>query len=227
LPAIIKGISAKNLHAFILIAVMTQALLDFDLIFSAVAMITMYSLSQLIVRQRTVPCLISGKLRFIAFAPMLVIMILWCSELYSSNADTHLLRGNRDVSMSRYRTALVLNPLKTELYYQVAQSTFDIVTAEEFLRTGVIKNPRDLQSISALVMIESQRGNYADALDLCEVLIKNRKHSKEYQSLFLSTAETALIHGVISQSQFEEIETRLKLISAQTNPLYERYIIPR
>jgi hypothetical protein len=215
-PAIIKGISTKNLHAFILIAVMMQALLDFDLIFSAVAMITMYSLSQLITSGKTV---VIGKFRFIALVPMFIIMILWCSELYSSNADANLLRGNRDVSMNRYRTALVLNPMKTELYYQMAQSTFDIVTAEEFLRTGVEKNPRDLQSISALVMIESQRGNYAAALDFCEILIENRRFSEEFQSLFLSTAEAALTHGVINQSQFEEINTRLRLISTQINPL--------
>jgi O-antigen ligase len=246
LPAIIKGISKKNLHAFILIAVMMQALLDFDLIFSAVTMIAMYSLSQLIVeryerqsrtgsgmdgRAKILPGIaagkiyVIGKLRFIALAPMLVVLILWCSELYSSNADTNLLQGNRDVSMSRYRTALILNPLKTDLYYQMAQSAHDIETAEELLRTGIEKNPRDLQSISALVMIESQRGNYADALKLCEILIENRKHSKEYQSLFLQTAESALINGVINQSQYEEIQTRPEQIALQTNPLYKRYIL--
>jgi len=271
LPAIIKGISSKNLHAFILIAVMIQALLDFDLIFSAVAMIAMYSLSQLIVERderhikvcsgitegaktktqclikrckrhnRTGPTMIEGtktsqglalsktvvigKLRFVALAPMLVVMILWCSELLSLNADTNLLGGNREVSMSRYRTSLVLNPLKTELYYQMAQSTYDIETAEELLRTGVAKNPRDLQSLSALAMIESQRGNYADALILNEMLIENRRHFEEYQSLYLQTAEMALIHGVISQSQYEEIHERLKQITTQTNPLYRRFIL--
>jgi tetratricopeptide (TPR) repeat protein len=223
LPAIIRGVIAKNLHAFILIAVMMQALLDFDLIFSAVAMMAMYSLSQLIVEKgKTVGI---GKLRFIALVPMLVILILWCSEIYSSNADTNLLRGNRDVSMSRYRTALVLNPLKTELYYQMAQSAHDIETAQELLRIGIEKNPRDLQSISALVMIETQRGNYANALDLCEILIESRRHSKEYQSLFLQTAETALLGGVINQSRFDEIQTRLRLIPLQANPLYRRYIV--
>jgi O-antigen ligase len=245
LPAIIKGISAKNLHAFILIAVMMQAFLDFDLIFSAVAMIAMYSLSQLTVERykgqsrvgsgiaggaRTLYNIVPGKilsigkLRFIALAPLLVVVILWCSELYSSNADTNLLQGNRDVSMSRYRTAITLNPLRTELYYQMAQSAYDIETAQELLRTGVEKNPRDLQSISALVMIESQRGNYAEALDLCEILIENRRHSEDYQALFIQTAETAMINGVINQSQFDDIQARLELISSQTNPLYRRYI---
>jgi len=247
LPAIIKGISSKNLHAFILIAVMLQALLDFDLIFSAVAMIAMYSLSQLIVercerRDRACPVMtertktsrgiapvktvVIGKFRFIALAPLLVVLIFWCSELFSSNADTNLLRGNRDVSMSRYRTALYLNPLKTELYYQMAQSTYDFEIAEELLRTGVLKNPRDLQPIFALVMIETQKGNYANALELCEILIENRRHSEEYQSLFLYTANGALRSGAINDSKFEEIQTRLELISLQTNHLYKRFIQP-
>ena len=229
LPSIIKGISSKNLHAFILIAVMMQALLDFDLIFSAVAMIAMYSLSQLIKTSHSITpgkTLVIGKLRFIAFAPLIIVMIFWCSELFSATADINLLQGNRDVSMRRYRTALVLNPMRTELFYQMAQSTYDIETANELLRAGVEKNPRDLQSLSALVMIESQRGNYSDALNLCEILIENRKHSEEYQSLFLQTAETALIHGVISQLQYEEIHSRLEIILTQTNPLYRRYIRP-
>jgi tetratricopeptide (TPR) repeat protein len=246
LPSVIKGLSKKNIHAFILIAVMSQALLDFDLIFSAVAMIAMFSLSQLIAGRceshsrvgsdktggsRILRGIMSDKtvsiekLRFIALAPMLVILVLWCSEIYSSNADINLLQGNKDVAMSRYRTALALNPLKTELYYQMAQSADDIETAQELLETAIEKNPRDLQSISALVMIESQRGNFAVALDLCEILIENRRHFEEYRSLFLQTAESALISGVINQSQYEEIQTRLRLIPLQTNPLYRRYIL--
>jgi tetratricopeptide (TPR) repeat protein len=207
---------------------MMQALLDFDLIFPAVTIVAMYSLSQLVKTSQGITSgktVVIGKLRYIALAPLLVVLILWSSELFSSNADTNLLQGNRDVSMSRYKTALVLNPLKTELYYQMAQSAVDIETAEEFLRTGIEKNPRDLQSLSALVMIESQRGNYADALKLCEILIENRRHFEEYQSLLFQTARTALRNGVISQSQYEEIQERLTLIPLQTNPLYRQFIL--
>jgi len=221
LPALIKGIISKSLHAVILIAVMLQALLDFDLIFPAVAVISSFSLSQLIKPGKQV---VAGKFRYIAIAPLLVVLVLWCSELYSSNADANLLRGNTGAAMSRYRTAALLNPLNTDLYYQMAQSTQDIEKAEELLRTGIEKNPRDLRAISALVMVESIKGNYTNALDLCEILIENRRFSTEYHELFLDTAEKALSSGVINESLFEEIQTRLDLISLQLNPLYVRYI---
>jgi len=80
LPAVIKGIRIKSIHAFILIAVMLQAFLDFDLIFSAVAAITMFSLSRLTTPGKTLNI---GKLRFFAIVPLLAVLALWCFQFYS------------------------------------------------------------------------------------------------------------------------------------------------
>jgi len=77
-PAIYRGIREKNVHGMILLAVMMHALLDFDLVFAAVSMITMYSLSQLIPNGKSLNV---GKYRFIAIAPLIFILYMWLSEM--------------------------------------------------------------------------------------------------------------------------------------------------
>jgi len=220
-PAIIKGIRLKSVHAFILIAVLLQAVLDFDLIFSAVAMISMFSLSHLSLKTTVISI---GKFRFIAIAPLLAVSVLWFSEFLSSSANAHLVAGNLDDSMSRNNLSLRLNPLNTGLYYQMAQSTRDTDLTEQLLRTGIEKSPRNIRAISILVLIEAEKGNFLSALELCERLIENRKHSSQYHSLYLDIATQALEDGAIGDDELDEIQARLNSIVNNENPLYKQFM---
>jgi len=221
LPAIIKGIRNKSVHAFILIAVLLNALMDIDLIFTAVSLIAMYSLSQL---TKPGKLLNIGKFRYVALAPMLVIFSLWCSELFSSNADTQLERENLETSMRYNETALRLNPLNVGLYYQMAQSTRDVELSEQLLTACIEKYPRDLRAISILALVEADKGNLEAALQLCGRLIENRRFSDDYQFLYLVIAGQAVDNGVISNTDYEDIHRRLREINEQVNPLYKQYI---
>lgn len=221
LPAIIKGVRTKSIHGFILIAMMLQALLDVDLIFAGVAMIAMFSLSQLTAPGKE---LVIGELRYIAIAPLLAVTVIWGSEVFSASADRNLTNGNLQASMSRNKTALRLNPLNTGLYFQMAQSTRDIALTEHYIRTGIERNPRDSRAISILARIEAGKGNYNGALDLCERLIESQRHSRDIQSLYLYIAGRAVNGGAISNSDFEEIQSRVDSIRLQANPLYIQFI---
>ena len=221
-PAIFKGLRSKSVHAAILIAVMLQAFLDFDMIFGAVGLITMFSLSRLSGGGKTLKI---GKIRFAMLAPLLAVSVLWGSELSSSVADASLESGDLESAMSGYSTALALNPHNASLYYMMAQSTRDIELTEGHIRTAISKNPRDLRSISVLALIESRNGNYDAALRLCETLIENRRFSEEYQSLYIEIAEQAANLEVISDLEYEGILARIETISRDVNPLYTLYIL--
>jgi O-antigen ligase len=77
-PAVYRGIREKSVHGMILLAVMMHAVLDFDLVFAAVSMITMYSLSRLIPDAKTLNI---GNFRFIAIAPVVYILYMWVSGI--------------------------------------------------------------------------------------------------------------------------------------------------
>ena len=220
-PAICKGLRSKSLHSIILIAIMAHAVLDFDLIFGAVAMIAMYSLSQLASGGKTIKI---GKIRFAVIAPLLAVVVLWGSEAFSALGDSALARGRMESAMGEYRASLALNPLNTGLYYQMAQSTRDIELTEEYIRTAIDENPRDSRSISILALIESRNGNYGAALGLCKQLMENRKFSEEHQLLYLEIAGQAAALGIIGDREHEEVMEEIAAIRRQANPLYIQYI---
>ena len=247
-PAVYRGIRSKNVHAVILIAFLLHALLEFALIFAAAAAIAMYSLSRLApgAAGTAVPAekaviaasepqshkqnalfrgfrVKPGKYRYAAIIPFLAVLLLWGSEFFSALADADIEGGALDSAMRKNKTALALNPLNTGLYYKMAQSTNDVDLSVEYLRLAMEKSPTDLRAVSLLAQKEAGRGNYEEALELCDRLIVNRRYSEFYQALYRDTAGSAAAHGVISAAEYEEILARIEAIQQQVNPLYERY----
>ena len=221
IPAVIRGLRSKNVHGVILVSVLMHAVLDFDLIFSAVAMIAMYSLSKLVKGSRVVK---AGKLRYAATAPLLVLTILWGSEAFSAFADSNLEKGELDKSMKGYNAALMLNPLNTGLYYQMAQSTRDIGLTGEYIRAAIDANPGNLKALTIMALLETRDDNYAAALELCGRLVELRRYSEENRSLYLDVAQKALENGCIDDLEYENIRTAMEAIPKQVNPLYSAYI---
>ena len=165
-----------------------------------------------------------GKLRYIALIPLLGIAILWCSEVFYAVADANLERERFEKAMNGYEAALALNPLNTVLYYQMAQSTRDIILTEDLIRACIEKNPNELNAVSILALIESRNGNHESALELCERLLEIRRFSKEHSSLYLEIADRAVAAGVISSRDLEHIEDKIEAIHNSANPLYKQYI---
>ena len=251
-PAVYKGVRSKSVHGAVLIAFLLHALLDFALIFTAAAMIAMFSLSQLMPgavkqasdaskrakekppeRNRRVllasgsfPAsltLRAGKLRYAAIVPLLAMALLWGSEFFSSAASAEIERGALDSAMRMNKTALVLNPLNTGLYYRMAQSTLDTDLAEEYLRLAIEKNPNDLRAVSLLAQSESRKGNYEQALELSAFLVGNRKHLEFYRALYRDAAYNAFEQGIIDAAEYEAVLAEIDAITLQINPLYVQY----
>ncbi|MCL2851515.1 MAG: O-antigen ligase family protein [Defluviitaleaceae bacterium] len=220
LPAAYRGIRSKSVHGVILIAFMLHSLLDIAFIFAAGAMIAMFSLSRLTVGGNTLNI---GRLRYAAVVPLLAVTVLQGSELHSTMADTHRENGNLEASMRGYKAALALNPLNTDLYFRMAQSTLDIGLAEEYVRAAIERNPRDSRSIAALAQIESRRGNYAAALELSGRLIENRRFSEDYRSLRREIASHAVNNAIIDYTEYWAILAELDAILLYVNPLHTQF----
>jgi O-antigen ligase len=221
-PALVRGIKSRSVHAVILLAVMLHTLLDFDLIFAAVGMAAMYSLSQI---SDAGIALAVGKRRFAAIAPLALILALWSSEMLSRDADTRLQRGALDAAMREYKLALAIDPLNGGLYYQMAQSTRDSALTEELIRKALAKNnPADIDSTAIMARICTVNGDYNEAVDLCEELLQKRRFSTEYQELYHDVLARAVSSGAISDVEYNEKLLDLDAKLKDINPLYVKYI---
>jgi O-antigen ligase len=220
-PAVVRGVRGRSVHACIILAVMLHAVLDFDLVFASVGVLTMLSLSHLTTRGRTLRV---GRLRLIALAPLLVLLTLWTSEALSSRANTQLSRGNLESSMSLNTAALAINPVNTGLYYDMAQSTRDVALTRELLQKAIESNPRDYRSLAMLVRIQAMNGDFGGALDSVERLNFYWRYSEDYQALYREVIQSAVESGYLSDGdaklRLADIETR----SIPQNPLYTLYI---
>jgi tetratricopeptide (TPR) repeat protein len=220
-PAVVRGIRIRSVHAVIVLAVMLHALLDFDLIFAAVGMTTMYSLSQISDAGIT---LAVGKRRFAAIAPLALILALWSSQMLARDADTQLQRGALDAAMREYKLALAIVPINSGLYYQMAQSTRDAALTEELIRQARARNPADSGSAAILARICAVNGDYGEAVGLCEELLQKWRFSTEYQQLYYDILARAVSAEAMSDSEYNEklldLDSKLK----DVNPLYEKYI---
>ncbi|MCL2124460.1 MAG: O-antigen ligase family protein [Oscillospiraceae bacterium] len=221
LPPVFKAIRIKSVHSVILIAILLHAILDFDLIFSAVAMIAAFSLSQISSKGKSFK---PGRFRYAAVLPLAAVVALWGSELFTTVADVNLEKGKLDASMGAYKAALALNPFRADLYYRMAQSTRDIGLTTDYIVEAIEHNPRDSGSVSILALIEAKNGNYSAALELCDSLIDNRKYSEEYRSQYRDIAEMAFADGAIGEAARVEIFAKLDEIPLGINPLYIQYI---
>ena len=219
-PAVYRGIRSKSVHGVILFAFLLHALLDIAPVFAAVAVIAMYSLSQLTVGGKSLNI---GRLRFAAIAPLLAVMVLWGSELSSSIAIANRDSGNLDAAMGANKVALALNPLNTDLYYQLALSARDAEMSEGYARKSIEKNPNNLRAIAYLAQIESGRGNFEAALELCDRLIEGRRFFEGYQSLYRDIADYAMKYGSIDSYEYDAILARIDAIPQQINPLYTQF----
>jgi len=229
-PAVIRGIKEKNVHALILLAILLNAALDFDLAFASVAVVAMYSLSHLTSgkispRTRYILSISVGKVRFVALVPLIVIAGLWVSEIFSANAESHRAAGDLSASMRSNEIALTLNPLNTALHYQMALSSEHPEQMEKHLQAAIKNSPRDLRALSALAILRSDQGSYFVALELFEILVGYRPHSADLWAMYLNTARRAAGQGVIETSELDVLQERMDDIGRNTNPLYINYIL--
>jgi Lipid A core - O-antigen ligase and related enzymes len=220
-PAVIRGIRAKSIHAYILLAIVLRATLDFDLIFAAVAMIAMFSLAQL--SSRPVPRKV-GNVRLLAIVPLILVLSLFMSEVFSATASLQLQRGNLKSAMEKSEVALALNPLNTSLYYQMAQSTRNVQETEALLHRAVEENPLDFSSLKILILISISNENYEQALHFVDALIASRPFSEEHQELYRRIVIESANQGVISDAEREQRLAFLDDCLAMVNPLYTQYI---
>jgi O-antigen ligase len=220
-PAVARGIRRKSVHAVILLAVMLHALLDFDLIFAAVGMTAMYSLSQITGAGIT---LTPGKRRFAAAVPLALILALWTSEALARDADTRLQRGALDAAMREYKLALAIDPLNSGLYYQMAQSTRDTALTEELLREALARDPADADPAAILARICAVNGDFNEAVELCEGLLQKRRFSTEYQELYRDVLVQAVSAGALSDGEYDKKLLDLDAKIKDVNPLYVKYI---
>jgi tetratricopeptide (TPR) repeat protein len=220
-PAVVRGIRQKSVHAVVILAIALHALLDFDLAFAAVGMIAMYALSRLSGAGVTIS---AGRWRFAVVIPLALVLVLWTSEMFARGADARLERGQLDAAMRGYQTALAMNPLNNGLYYRMAQSTRDVALTEALIREALSRNPADLNSTAILARIRLVDGRYDEAISLCETLLERRRFSSEYEALYRDVLGGAVSAGALSESARREKLREMDAKRENVNPLYVTYI---
>ena len=222
ISALITGWKEKNIHFFILLAILLHISLDFDMSFGGVILITTFSISQLQGKSLFENRL--NRAKYFFWIPILFFVSVWCSEWHYSQSNMYLQTNQVEESMVSCEKSRLLNPFNNAIYYNMAQSTRNIDSSEMFLRKALNENPFDTQSMEMLVRIYVHRGQYIEAINLTEELLEKWRFNEQYQGMYRVTLAQAVEYQAISNDEMEIKLSQLNERIESINPLYAKYI---
>jgi hypothetical protein len=221
-PALYRGWKQKSIHFFVLLAVILQGVLDFDMIFAAVILITMFSISQM-QREKYFEVNI-GLYKLTLCIPVIILASIWGSEWFYDKSNRLLLYGRLEESMRACEQSLMLNPINNKILFNMAVSTRDVNITEYYLERAIAKNEFDADSIVTLLRVRIYQERYDEALAFAEELVRKWRFYLPYRRLYRDVVSQAAENGIIDSAQAEEKLNFLTELTSPRNSLYERYI---